>query len=119
MSLGRAAIGVALLVRPELVTSAWIGKTAGKPVGRLLGRCLGARDLGVGLGVLTAYAKGAPARGWLAAGVVADATDLTATLVERDNLPGGAAPIIAALAGGGIVLGLVGIAAGDEPAPAP
>jgi hypothetical protein len=118
MSIGRVVLGAALVARPEMATSAWIGKQAGKPAGRLLSRALGARDVGIGMGVLSAYAGGAPARGWLAAGLIADATDLTATVLERDGLPGTAVPVVGPLAAVGVVLGLVALAGGDAPADA-
>ena len=120
MSVGRVAIGMSLIVKPQLVTGMWIAKGGRTPAGRLLSRALGARDMAIGLGALAGTRAGAPLRGWLAAGLLADATDLVATLVERDDLPRTAVPLVVATAGAGIALGALGLAgAGNSDAPPP
>jgi hypothetical protein len=66
---------------------------------------LGARDVGLGLGTTWALAQGAGARPWIAAGVLADATDAIATVRGRARLPRLAVAGIALMAGGSAALG--------------
>ena len=120
MSIGRVVLGAQLLVAPGLVAPLWLGRRGKTPAARLLLRALGARDLGIGIGVLAALRSGAALQPWLVAGILADATDLAATLNERDELPGTAAPLVGPLAAGGVVAGLYGLlgSAGRAPVPA-
>ena len=53
---------------------------------RLFARMVGARDLGLGLGLLVALNRGAPVRGWLEASAVVDGIDATACLLARDHI---------------------------------
>jgi hypothetical protein len=53
-------------------------------------------------------------RAWVLAGLVADATDLGATVAGRDHLPRSAVPLLAVLAGGALVVGAVALASGDD-----
>ena len=70
---GRVAIGVASLLAPGLVARTL---TRGDGDGtRLFARMVGARDLGLGLGVLIALDRGAPVRGWLEASALVDGVD--------------------------------------------
>ena len=87
----------------------WVGRPAGRPHGRALSRAVGARDLAIGAGLLTAIGSGRSAGPWLLAGLIADTADLTATLADRDGLPPTAVPLIGAFAGAGIALGLVAL----------
>jgi hypothetical protein len=114
----RAAIGGSLVLAPQLATATWVGRPRRSAPTTVLGRALGARDLTIGVGALAT--SGDAQRGWLVAGVVCDAVDLVATLVERDELPRTAVPMIVAAAGSGIALGLVALAGsqGDPPVPA-
>jgi hypothetical protein len=117
LSLGRIGFGVALMALPERTTEKWIGRHSRKPIPQLLTRAVGARDLGLGAATLAA-SGGGPLAPLLAAGLLADSTDLGATLLEREHLPKLAVPLIAAAAGTGIVLGIVALAAGSGPDPA-
>ena len=69
----------------------------------------------LGAGTLQALRSGQSLRPWLLAGLVADAADLSATHAGRDHLPPSAAPLIYALAGGALLVGLANLA--DSPAP--
>jgi thiol-disulfide isomerase/thioredoxin len=60
----------------------------------------------LGLGLLLALRRGAPARGWVEAGVLADAGDLAATLAGGDDLPALGRYGTAAFAASGAALGL-------------
>jgi hypothetical protein len=83
---GRIAIGVISLLAPGLVGRAMIGPDAASGGTRLLLRVVGARDLGLGLGVLLALDRDAPVRGWLAASAVVDSIDAGACLLARHQL---------------------------------
>jgi hypothetical protein len=105
---GRVAVGAALLVAPQRVTSGWTGEDGATPGGRLLGRALGARDLVLGLGVIGALGRGDPAaRDWIRASAVADTVDAVATTVALRNVPTRSAAAILLLAAGSAVAGFV------------
>ena len=121
LSLGRIAFGVGLLALPERMTSSWVGARQSKQPGtRLLTRALAARDLGLGAATLALATGGSSRalRALLLAGLLADGTDLSATLAERDHLPAVAVPIIVAAAGAGLALGVIALV-GDDSAPVP
>ena len=123
MSIGRVALGVQAIVMPRLVSAVWLGRHGRGPAGRLLMRAVGARDLGIGIGVLAGQRSGGPLRAWLVAGIVADAVDFAATLSERDDLPA-SADLVLPMAAGGAALGLYaltgvdGSSGGRAPVPA-
>lgn len=101
---GRALLGAALLVAPDLVTVRWVGADAASPAGRVLARGLGGRD--VVLGAAAALTAGSPAgAGWIAGGVAADVADLLATTALGAGTPRGGRLGTAALAGGSAALG--------------
>jgi hypothetical protein len=85
---------------------------------KLLARALGVRDLALGLGVVIALDRGAPVRGWLEAGALADVVDLAATLLASDSIPEGARRAVAGVAVGSAALGAGLARALDEPPPA-
>ena len=84
---GRIAFGLAFLLFPGLAARGWVGDDARRPGAKVLCRALGARDLALGLGVVIALDRGAPARGWLEASALADAMDFVATMLGGDELP--------------------------------
>lgn len=105
---GRVAIGAALLVAPQAVTKGWVGADASRPGAKLLGRSLGARDLVLGLGVLSALGRGDPqAKDWIRASAVADTVDAAATAVALRHLPKRSALGVLVLATGAAVTGFV------------
>jgi hypothetical protein len=65
----------------------WLGRGMGRPTEKLLARSLGGRDIALGLGAILAMDRGAPTRGWLEAGGLADAGDLLGTLLAFRALP--------------------------------
>ncbi|MDQ3531721.1 MAG: hypothetical protein M3456_05020 [Actinomycetota bacterium] len=71
----RTGIGVAFTVAPAKMSKLWMGQNVDSLYTRMAGRALGARDLAIGIGLLTAMQRGDPARGWLEAGVLADSVD--------------------------------------------
>ncbi len=106
-ALGRVAAGVALMVAPRQMAGAWIGARAANRKGTaVIITAMGARDLGLGLGTARAVGEGYGAGPWIAAGVLADATDLAATWRARRELPLLGATGVALLAAGSTLLGV-------------
>jgi hypothetical protein len=83
---GRIVFGVVSLLAPGLVARTMTGGGDSEGGTRLFVRMIGARDLGVGLGLQVALARDAPARGWLEASAVVDGIDAAACLLARHHL---------------------------------
>jgi hypothetical protein len=105
----RIAYGMGLVAIPARLTRRWLGPAAETAPTQVGVRGLGAREVLLHLGALTAALRGAPLRPWLAASIAGDVTDMAATLAARGALPvdspratlavaGGSAAISAALA---------------------
>jgi hypothetical protein len=114
---GRIAVGAALVLAPGLARL-WIGADAQRRPVKLLTRALGVRDLALGLGVVIALDRGAPVRGWLEAGALADVVDLGATLIAGDSIPDDARRAVGVVAAGSAAMAALLARALDEP-PAP
>lgn len=97
LALGRVAVGVGLLAAPRLAAG-WIGGDARRPGTQVTTRALAARDLALGLGVLAAAREATPMRRWLQVGVIADGTDLAASLAAGDGIPRPGGRLVAAVA---------------------
>jgi hypothetical protein len=100
---GRIAIGVFSLLSPRLVGRVITGATSGDGTS-LFARMVGARDIGLGLGVLIALDRGAPVRGWLEASALVDGIDAAACLLARDHIRTSLLPGVTGLAASGAVL---------------
>ena len=83
---GRIAFGVISLLAPGLVARTMTGGGGSEGGTRLFVRMIGARDLGVGLGLQVALDRDAPTRGWLEASAVIDGIDAAACLLARHHL---------------------------------
>lgn len=93
----RCALGLFALLAPDAAARPWVGAAAGAATHsragrteagqRVLARALGGRDLALGLGALLAAGRGAPVRGWVEAGVLADTGDALATVASFRALP--------------------------------
>ena len=105
-ALGRIVVGAGLTLAPRLAGDAWFGSDSRRPATQVAIRALGARDLAIGVGTAYAAGQGYGARPWLLAGILADATDLAATLKARDDLRPLAVAVVGAVAGGSALLGL-------------
>ena len=101
---GRIAIGVVSLLTPRLVGRLISGAATSRGGTTLFTRMVGARDIGLGLGVLIALERGAPVRGWLEASALVDGIDAAACLLARDDIRTSLLPGIAGLAASGAVL---------------
>ncbi len=89
---GRIAFGVVSLLAPSLVARTMTGGDESEGATRLFVRMIGARDLGVGLGLHVALDRDAPTRGWLEASAVIDGIDAAACLLARHHLRPGVFP---------------------------
>jgi hypothetical protein len=114
LNAGRVALGASMIAAPQIVAGRWVGADGRRPTVGVLGRAFGARDLVLGAGTLGAMRSGRGLRPWLLAGLVADATDLGATVAGREHLPRASVPMLAVLAGGALVVGAVALASGDD-----
>ena len=83
---GRIAIGVMALLAPGLVGRTMTGSHRRGDVTSLFARMVGARDVGLGLGLHIALDRGAPVRGWLEASALVDGIDVAACVLARDRL---------------------------------
>jgi hypothetical protein len=99
---GRIAFGVVSLLVPGLLAHTMTGRSDGGA--RLFVRMVGARDLGVGLGLQVALDREAPTRGWLEASAVIDGIDAAASLLARHHLRPGVFPGTLGMATSGALL---------------
>jgi len=95
---------VVSLLAPGLVGRTMTGRGGSEGGTRLFARMVGARDLGLGLGLLVALKRGAPVRGWLEASAVVDGIDATACLLARDHIRTSVFPGALGLAAAGALL---------------
>jgi hypothetical protein len=101
---GRIAIGVVSLLAPELVGRTMTGREGSEGGTRLFARMVGARDLGLGLGLLVALDRAAPVRGWLEASALVDGIDAAACLLARHHIRTSVFPGVVGLATAGALL---------------
>ena len=99
---GRIAFGVVSLCAPGFLARTMTGRSDGGT--RLFVRMVGARDLGVGLGLHVALDRDAPTRGWLEASAVVDGIDAAAFLLARPHLRPGVLPGTVGMAAAGALL---------------
>jgi hypothetical protein len=109
---GRIALGVAALIWPSVPARPWVGASADELGTQVFGRALGARDLALGLGALTAAQSGSHQAGaWYAAGALSDALDVAVTAAAWPRLPRATRWLVAASAGGAAIAGAAGTVA--------
>ena len=101
---GRIAIGVVSLLAPGFVARTMTGRAASEGETRLFARMVGARDLGLGLGVLVALDRGAPVRSWLEVSAAVDGIDAAACLLARHQIRTSVFPGAVGLATAGALL---------------
>jgi hypothetical protein len=88
LAVGRAALGVAVLVAPEQITARWLGDSNAKlPVVGDLARSLGARDLALGLATLATLDDPVSGSRLQLLCALVDAADALATIAARSALP--------------------------------
>lgn len=102
LSLNRLAFGVGFLASPASSARSWIGaRAAARPQTQVFTRALGARELALSLGALSAIRgeEHRAASAWMAGHALADATDLAATLATRRSLPSAGVAFATVMAG--------------------
>jgi hypothetical protein len=88
MGLVRLVLGLVLLVLPKLSLRFWMGTEESDSTRlRAAARSLGARDVAIGVGQLTALDTGAPVKGWVEAAVFSDASDAANALFFMRDVP--------------------------------
>jgi hypothetical protein len=87
LAAGRAALGAAVLLAPQSVTSRWLGAHAAHPAVRYLARSLGARDLALAALAWQTLDDARFGPQVLAACAMADSVDALATVAARSELP--------------------------------
>jgi hypothetical protein len=105
---GRIGFGVALVAVPQRITGPWLGRDAGSVGTQVVSRGLGARDVALGVGALVAPSS--QLRPWVAAAIVADASDLGSTLAAGSSLPVRGRALVGAIASAGVILGAIAFA---------
>ncbi|MCU1451650.1 MAG: hypothetical protein JWP02_3820 [Acidimicrobiales bacterium] len=87
--LGRIAVGVGLFAVPSLAAASWVGRDAQTAGVRTFSRGFGARDAGLGIGLLAALEDkdDAAVRRFLLLGALADGGDLAGTIANWRRLP--------------------------------
>ena len=109
---GRVALGLTALAWPSVPARPWVGAAADDLAARVFGRALGARDIALGLGALTALQRPAAEPGsasaWVAAGALSDALDVVASLSSWPELPRISRWLVAGSAGGAALVGAAG-----------
>jgi hypothetical protein len=112
VAVARVAIGLTALARPSVPARPWVGAAADDLAARVFGRALGARDIALGLGALTAMQRPAADRGsasaWVAAGALSDALDVIASLSSWRELPLKGRWLVIASASGAALTGAAG-----------
>jgi hypothetical protein len=108
VAVGRIGLGAGLVIAPQRFTNLWLGHDSGRAGTQVVSRGLGARDIALGVGALTADESQLGA--WAAGAVMADAADLVATIAAGRSLPVAGRALVGALALGGAALGAVALA---------
>ncbi|CAN5296650.1 hypothetical protein BH09ACT12_BH09ACT12_18170 [soil metagenome] len=105
LSLGRMGIGLASLVKPDLVEST-MGTTTSNP---LLTQWFGSRELA--LGVATLIASGGARRSLVLIGMAVDSADAATAYqaVQKESMPRTIGLAVAGVAAGAVVSGLLGL----------
>ena len=104
LGLTRAAVGALCVIAPSRAARFYdSGPT--DVAGRMAIRGLGARDVALGVGLMTALQNNGPVRSWLEGGVVADAGDLVAALLNWRSLSSMRKLLWLGATGGGVWLG--------------
>jgi hypothetical protein len=106
LAAARVALGSAVLLAPESVTSRWLGEHASHPAVRYLARSLGARDVALGALALCTLDDARVSAQVQAACALADATDALATVAARSELPAAGAIGTVTVAGAAALAGV-------------
>jgi hypothetical protein len=107
LSLGRIAVGVASLVKPDLLTS-----PVGQRTSRLITRMFGVRE--IGLGAATLLARGGARRNLVLIGMAVDGGDAAASLagIQGGDVKRPTGYGLVGIACGAVLAGALGLVAG-------
>ena len=87
LSVSRMVLGAALFFAPRKISRLWTGTTGPDFPTNMVLRGMGARDVALAVGALTAIERGTSVRGWLEAGALVDGADAVGTLAAWRDLP--------------------------------
>jgi hypothetical protein len=104
----RLIFGAGLVVLPDRLGSPWLGNDAGRAPVKIAIRALGARDVALSAGTLSALRSGDRVGMWLSGAIVSDLCDVVSTLATPGrSLPANARWGTAVLGGGSALAGAV------------
>ena len=86
-AIGRIVFGVASLAAPAITGATLAGPGGALPDAQAFLRGMGAREVGLGLGLLAATRSNGPARRWVIAGLLADAGDIAGIAGAWRHMP--------------------------------
>jgi hypothetical protein len=86
-AIGRIAFGLASLAAPAVTGTTLAGPGGALPDAQAFLRGMGAREVGLGLGLLAVARSGGPARRWVVAGLLADAGDIAGIAGAWRHMP--------------------------------
>jgi hypothetical protein len=99
-AIGRIAFGIASLVAPAVTGRTLAGPGGGLPDAQAFLAGMGGREIGLGLGLLAAIRADAPVSVLVAAGLLADCSDLAGIARAWSHMPAGKRFLGVATAGG-------------------
>src|SRR5438270_12862033 len=85
----RLGVGSALVAAPGWAGRIWVGPGADGPGSKVFARAVGARDVALGVRILSASDDSGQSRDWLMSGIMADLADAAATLIALRHLTKG------------------------------
>ncbi len=106
LSSARLMIGLAMIVAPGRIMTAWMGEEDVSPGMKHAARSMGARDIALGLGTLVALDKGRSVSRWLEAQALSDGADCLGTLIAFKHMPRFKRWAFLLMEGGAALLGL-------------
>ena len=109
----RIAYGAALVAAPARLTRRWLGASGQSGPTQVGIRGLGAREVLLHVGALSAALGNRPLRPWLAASIAGDVADIASTAAARGEVPEGSPAATLAVAGGSALISAALVAAVD------
>lgn len=98
----RLGVGAALVVAPRWAGRIWVGPGADGPGALVFARAVGARDVALGVRIISGALGGESVRRWVEAGFISDGADVVATMIAARHLTPvrrAAMPLVAAVVG--------------------
>jgi hypothetical protein len=104
-ALVRIAFGAAALAAPATTGRSLAGEGGAAPDAQAFLRGMGGREIGIGLGLLTAIRSGQRVQPWLIAGLLADSSDVSGIAGAWPHMPSTKRWLGLSMAGGAAVAG--------------